>query len=174
MLLPGLAESAAGLANAGAKTHSGVLEDWDGAKQNAGEEGNQEWEEQGAPINANFTDARKSCGSEGSKNTEGGISEAQADGASEQPEKDALKQEIRSDAATARAKSGAHGQLLTAAFYTHEQQIGDVGTRDQKDHADRTHQNPEDPADLPAAVPFAQPYTGPDTPAFDEPDTEPE
>src|SRR6266550_1153042 len=134
MLLPALTEGAATLADAGAETCPGVLEDGNGSKQDAGEERNQKGEEQDRPIDADFTNAGKSRGGDG--------------GAAEQSENDAFEQKIGGDAAAARAQGGAHGQLLTASFDADEQQIGDIGAGDEKDHADGTHQDPEDAADV--------------------------
>src|SRR5260370_21902668 len=139
MLLLALAERATAFADAGAKAHSGVLEDGNGAKQDAGEEGNEKREKQDWRINADFTDARKPRGSHSRKNAQRAISEAHTDGAAEQAENDAFEQKIRSDASAAGAQGGADGELLTAAFDADEQQIGDIGAGDQEDHADRAH-----------------------------------
>src|SRR5260370_36073801 len=86
MLLFALAEGAATLADAGAETHSGVFEDGNGAKKYASEDRNQEGEEQETPINADFTVARKSSGSEGRKKAKLGISMAKTDGVARQSE----------------------------------------------------------------------------------------
>src|SRR6266404_5052136 len=75
-----------------------------------------------------------------------GVSETQTDGATEQSENDTFEQKIGGHAATGSAQGGAHGQLLAAAFDADEQQIGDIGASDKEDHADRTHQDPEDAA----------------------------
>src|SRR5712664_2927813 len=136
MLLFALAEGAAALADAGAETDSGVLEDGNGSKQDAGEEGNEKCEEENAPINANFTNARKSRGGDGRKNAQRGVSEAQSDRAAKQSQNETLDQEIGGDACAACAQSGAHGEFLAAAFDADEQQIGDIGAGNQKDHAD--------------------------------------
>src|ERR1700687_1582336 len=148
MLLLALTERAATLADAGAETRPGELEDGNGSKQEAGEERNQKREEQDRPIDADFTNARKSCGGDAREDAQRTVSETQSDSAAEQSENDAFEQEVRSDAAAARAQGGAHGQFLAAAFDADEQQISDIGTGDKEDHADRTHEDPEDAADV--------------------------
>src|SRR6266704_6817289 len=172
MLLLALAERATAFADAGAKAHSGVLEDGNGTKQDAGEEGNQKREEQDAPINADFTDARKPCGSDGRKNAQRGIGEAQTNSAAEQSEKDAFEEKIGSDARAAGAQRGAHRQLLTAAFDADEQQIGDIGAGDQKDHADRTHEDPEHTAYVTDNIVLEGTNVGADVRIFEELDAE--
>ena len=127
MLLLALAEGAATFADAGAEAHSGVLEDGNGAKQDAREKGNQKCKEQDAAINADLVNARKSRGGDGCKNAQRAVSEAQSHGAPEQSENDTFKQEIGSDACAAGAQSAANGELLTAAFDADEKQVGDVG-----------------------------------------------
>ena len=84
MLFLALAKGATPFADAGAKAHSGVLKDRNGTEQNAGKKGNQKCEEQDAAINANFTNPWKSRGSDGRKDAQRGVSEAQADRAAEQ------------------------------------------------------------------------------------------
>src|SRR6266852_4371056 len=168
MLLLALAESAAALADAGAEAHSGVLKNRNGTKQDAGEQGNEKCEEQDAAVNADFTKARKSRGSDCRKNAQRGVSEAQSDGAAKQSENDALEQEIGGDACTAGAQSGAHSELLTATFDADEQQIGNVGAGDQKDHADRAHEDPEDAADVTDYVAFERTDIRTDAGVFEE------
>src|SRR6266853_6997477 len=157
---------------AGAEAHSGVLENGNSTKEDAGEERNQKCEEQDAPINANFMNARKSRGSDGCKNAQRGVSETQSDGAAEQSQNDAFEQEIRSDACAAGAQSASHGELLAAPFDTDQQQIGDVGASDQEDHADRTHQNPEDAADITDDIALERTSIGADMRVLEELDAE--
>src|SRR4029077_3446678 len=104
--------------------------------------------EEDTPVDADFADAWKSRRSDGSKDAKCDISEAQTDGAAEQPEDDTFDQEIGSDATAARSQGSANSELLTATFDTDEQQIGNIGAGDQKDHADGAHEHPEDTADV--------------------------
>src|SRR6266571_7938777 len=172
MLLLALAEGASALADAGAETYSGVLEDGNGAKQDAGEEGNEKREKQDWRINADFTDARKPCGSDGRKNAQRGIGEAQTNSAAEQSEKDAFEQKIGSDARAAGTQRATDGELLTAAFDADEQQIGDIGAGDQKDHADRTHEDPEHTAYVTDNIVLEGTNVGADVRIFEELDAE--
>src|SRR6266550_196701 len=86
MLLPALTEGAATLADAGAETCPGVLEDGNGSKQDAGEERNQKGEEQDRPIDADFTNAGKSRGGDGGEDAQCGVSKAHTDGTHQDPE----------------------------------------------------------------------------------------
>src|SRR6266704_375961 len=172
MLLLALAERATAFADAGAKAHSGVLEDGNGTKQDAGKERNQKREEQDAPIHADFTDARKPCGSDGRKNAQRGIGEAQTNSAAEQSEKDAFEQKIGSDARAAGTQRATDGELLTAAFDADEQQIGDIGAGDQEDHADRTHEDPEHTAYVTDNIVLEGTNVGADVRIFEELDAE--
>src|ERR1700704_5754917 len=172
MLLLALAERASALANAGAETHSGVLEDGDGTKKNTGEEGNQKREEQNAPVNANFTNARKPRGSDRGEDAQRTVGEAQADGAAEQSENDAFEEKVGSDACATGAQCGAHSQLLTAAFDADQQQVGDVGAGNQKDHADGAHENPENAAHVADDITFERTDVGADVGIFEELDAE--
>src|SRR5882762_9394207 len=139
MLLFALAEGAAALADAGAETDSGVLEDGNGSKHDAGEEGNEKCEEENAPINADFTNARKSRGGDGRKNAQRGVGEAQPDRTAKESEKD-----------------------------TFEQQIGDIGAGDQKDHTDGAHEDPKDAADVTDDVALERTDVGADARVFEE------
>src|SRR5258707_5120686 len=121
MLFVALAEGAGTFGDDGAEANSGVLEDGNASKQDAGEESNQKSEEQNGTIDADFTDARKSRRSDGGEDAKRGVSEAQSNDAAEQSEKDAFEQKIGSDAAAACAENGAHRELPTTAFHTDKQ-----------------------------------------------------
>ena len=168
VLLLALAESASALADAGAETHSGVLDDGNGTKQHAGKEGNHEREEQNRSINADFTDARKPRWSDSGKNAQSGVGETQTDGAAQQSENDTFEQKIGSDASAAGTQGGAHGQFLTAALDADEQQIGDIGAGDQKDHTNRAHENPEHAAHVADDVALQRADVGADVRVFKE------
>src|SRR5260370_42105805 len=168
MLLPALAKSAAAFADAGAEAHPGVFEDGDGSKKHASEEGNQKRKEKDTPVNADLTDARKTGRSDGREDAQCGIGEAQSDGAAEQSENDTLDQEVSSDTRTARSQGSTNSEFLTAAFDADEQQIGNIGAGDQKDHADGTHEDPEDAADVADDVALERTDVGADVSVFKE------
>ncbi len=68
--------------------------------------------------------------------------------AAERGQRQAFPQQLADDLARAGAEGGLHRQLLLPRLGPHEQQVGDVGARDQQDHADRPHQHPERALDV--------------------------
>src|SRR5258708_38282700 len=168
MLVPALADCAATFADTGAETRSGVFEDGNGCKKDAGEERDQECEKQDRAIDADLPDARKSRRGDRGEDAQRCVSKAQTDGAADQSENDTFEQKIGGDASAARAQGGAHGQFLTTAFDAHEQQIGDIGAGNQKDHADGAHQNPEDAADVADDIALERADVGADVRIFEE------
>jgi hypothetical protein len=57
----------------------------------------------------------------------------------------ALGEEKSRDAEARRPERAAHGHFALAGFRSHQEQVGDVGTRDQQHDADRRQQNPQRP-----------------------------
>ena len=65
----------------------------------------------------------------------------QADCRSREPEQQALDEQLSHDSPRAGAEAAPHGDLAAPGAGTHEQEVGDVGTRDQEDHGDRSEQH---------------------------------
>ena len=77
-----------------------------------------------------------------------------SDQPAEQAEHDALEEQLAGDPPRARAQRGANRELLLARFGSDEEQVGDVRARDEKHHADRSHQHPEHGAHVADEVVF--------------------
>ena len=75
-----------------------------------------------------------------SERLEQGPGEDHAGEAADQRQQHALGQELLQQPAAARSKREAHGQLAAASRRPGEQQVGDVGARDQQHRADHTAQ----------------------------------
>ena len=77
-----------------------------------------------------------------------GGGQAQAGGAAEEAEQQALDQHLARQAAAAGADGGADGELLGPPLGPDQQQVGDVGAGDQQDDPDRRHHHPQALADV--------------------------
>ena len=60
----------------------------------------------------------------------------------EKPEHNAFEQQLARDPTRARAQCGSDCQLGLAALRAHQQEIGDIGARDQEYETDTSHQHP--------------------------------
>ena len=77
-------------------------------------------------------------------------------------EHQALREQLPRDAPPARAERGMNRQLLLPSLGAHQEQVGDVGARDQQHDADRAEQDPEHLADVADDVLRQRPDVRPD------------
>ena len=80
------------------------------------------------------------------------VGQRQTDQAAGNAKDQTLEEQLRRDSSPARAQGRANGQLLTAPFDPHQQQIGNVGASDHQNQDDRAHQNPQHIAHIPDDV----------------------
>ena len=74
---------------------------------------------------------------------DGGIGDGQAEHAAAETEHDAFHQQLARDVAPSRSESRADREFMLAAFDPNQQQVGDVGARDQEHDSDGSHQHPK-------------------------------
>src|SRR4029077_20927969 len=84
----------------------------------------------------------------GGEGAQGSVSEGESEGSAGEGEDEAFEQEFAGDAAPPGAQGGADGEFLAAAVGAHEEEVGDVGTGNQQDHADGAHEDPEGGGDV--------------------------
>ena len=82
--------------------------------------------------------------------------DAEADDAAGGGEQQALDQQLPHDAPARGAHRVAHGDLARPCRRARQQQVGDVGARDQQHEADRAHQRQEHDADRAGVEAFVE------------------
>src|SRR3984893_1334132 len=148
VLFARLREGAAACADGGAEANAGVFENGNAGDEEAAKQSDGESEEENGAVDADLIDARKSGRGDGHEDAERGESEAEANEAAEKSEGDAFHENFAGDARARSAEGGADGEFLATAFDSDEKQVGDVGTGDEQNHSDGTHENPECVADV--------------------------
>src|SRR5580692_4542948 len=133
-----------------ASAHAGacVAQRGDGAEEQTAEERDSDGEGEDGPVDADVLNARQALRSNGDEQTQRAKGERKPGSASHHAEHDAFEQKVANDAPTAGAKRGADGKLLMAAFSADKKKIGDIRAGDQEHDADRSHQDPEQLADV--------------------------
>ena len=81
-------------------------------------------------------------GGDSDQQPDGGLGDAQAEHAAEQPQRDAFHQQLARDIAPSGSKRRTNRQLMLPAFDANQQQIGNVGAGDQKHDSNGPHQHP--------------------------------
>ena len=152
-------ETAAFLERAG-HLRSGELEDGDEAEEHSSQERHGQREQQHHRVNRDLFETGQSFGGDGYQHADSGRREREADGAADQRERQALREQFPGDAPPAGAECRVDGELLLPAFGAHQKQVRDVGARDQQDDADRAEQNPEYLADIADDVGGERAYVG--------------
>ena len=122
------------------------------AEDEAGGERDDRGERQHAPVDADAgpvdADARNVAGVDGQQRADADHADHQPEHAAHRRQHDALGQQLPHDAAAAGADRGADRDLALADGRAHQQQVGDVGARDQQDEGDRAQQHPQRRSDV--------------------------
>jgi hypothetical protein len=122
---------AATFPQAGSGFDAGVFDDRDNADEEAGKQSQAEREEKHGNVDADLVDTGQAGGRDGYQGAQRSECERKADGAAGQAEDEAFNEQFAGSALPWRAEGGPDGELLTAAFYANEQQVGHVGACDE-------------------------------------------
>jgi hypothetical protein len=82
--------------------------------------------------------------------------ERQAQRAAKEGQQDAFHEQLPDDAGAAGPERDANGHFARAVGGSGEQEVGDVGARDEQDEADGTHERQEHHSDRPAVEPLVE------------------
>src|SRR5579864_4186278 len=140
-----MAEAGAGASAAvfenGVEVGAGTLESRDQAEYDAGDDGNKNRKAQNSPVHSDQrpvqSDARKTGRVDRHEGANPGETENQPQHASGQGKHDALGEQLPDNPAASGADRRPDGDLASPSRGSRQQQIGDVGTGDQQDEADR-------------------------------------
>ncbi len=94
-------------------------------------------------VQAHFLKARQVARTERHEEMNGAPGQGQADRAAGNRQPRAFGQEVAGDAAAARAQGAAHGNLPLPGLGTDQEQVRDVGARDEQHQTDRGEQRPQ-------------------------------
>ncbi len=109
----------------------------------SGQDREGEREEDHPPVDGDALEARQSVRHRGEQEAGAPRGERQTGGASGQSQHDAFREGLPHEPPARSAKGCAHGELPAAGPRAGEQQVGEVGARDQEDHADGAGQDPQ-------------------------------
>ncbi len=113
------------------------------AEDEAGEDGDGEREEEHGPVDRDFGRARDGVGVRGDEQAEPRLGQPDAGRRAGEREQRPLGHELGEQAAAARAERGADRELLLPRLRAREQQVGEVGARDEQHEPDGALQDPE-------------------------------
>ena len=139
------AGAAAALVERGSKVGARGADRRHEAEENPGEDRDAEGKEQDGWIEGHaasgFADSRKIPGADGQEQTDASESENEAEKAAGQRERQALGQQLADDLEATSAERGAGRELALSYRGAHQQEIRDVGARNEQHEADRAEQN---------------------------------
>src|SRR4051812_29871124 len=135
MLLTALAKRTPALAKARIQAAAGVFEYGYGSDQKAGEQRERNRKKYYPEVNSDFMNSREARWSYGNQYSQRNKCEHQSDYAAQNSEDNALKHQVRRDAAPARTQCGTDGKFLPPSFHPHQQKIGNIGACDKENDA---------------------------------------
>ena len=141
--LAALAQSAASFAKSAGRPCAGKLDNWDGSDEQARKQREPRGEKKNGNIDADLVDARQAGRRHRHQHAQSAKGQAQSNARACNAENDTLEQQIGRGSSPRRAECGANREFLTAAFYTHQQKVSNVGACNQQNHGDGAHQYPQ-------------------------------
>ncbi len=120
-----------------------VAQQGQGAQEEAGRDGDRRREGEGGAVHGDLAQAGKGAGPVGHEERHAAPRQQDPDEAAGRTEQHRLREEARGDPPRSGAHGGAHGQLLLARLGAHEEEVGDVGARDEEHEADRAQDDPQ-------------------------------
>jgi hypothetical protein len=127
---------------------SPVLQNGNQAKQQSREQRCRHSEPEHDRIDGDFLEPWQRLRCDCLEQLQGEECHSEAERAADEAEHQALMQQFARDAPPARPERGPSGELLLAALDPHEQQVRNVGARNEQDDPDRAHEHPEHIADV--------------------------
>ncbi len=141
-------------------SYSGVFQDRQEPEEQGRQERDTKREGQNEWIDRDLRETRERCGTDRYQEAQACVGKRDSEGSSQQGECDAFHEQVARDVGPACAQGRAHRQLSPAPLGAHEQQVGDVGTRNDQHDANRSHQQPQHRLDVTDHVLLDGPHGG--------------
>ena len=113
------------------------------AEQRGGDQRHEQSEAERTSVERDLVQARQPLRREREQDLQRAVRDQEPHEPTQQREQDVLDEHRARDAPRARAERGPHVELERAARAAHEQQVRDVGARDQEHDADHRHDDPQ-------------------------------